>query len=53
METWMISDTLGLDFSGNFVGYQSDGGSSSVPLTNWSDYGGASSPGPTLTQTTV
>ena len=54
METWMISATLGLDFAGDFNGYQSDGGSGSVPLTFWNPYGSFyPGSGPTLTSTTV
>ena len=53
-EVWMISNTLGLDFGGDFNGYNSAGGSSSVPTTGWSSYGTFyPGSGPTLTSTTV
>lgn len=51
---WMISDTLGSDFYGEFNGYTSGGESDSVPAGDsgfWGSYGSVTGVGPNLTAT--
>jgi hypothetical protein len=53
---WMISDTLGSDFYGEFNGYTSGGESDSPPSGDdgfWSSYGSVTGAGPTLTYTII
>jgi len=55
-QVWMISDTLGSDFYGEFNGYTSGGASGSPPSGDdgfWSSYGSVTGAGPTLTATII